>query len=152
MAARATGRYAAAVREDAPTSCRGARHVRSITLGVALVVAGLALAQDPPKHIPGGVSVEIRGEVVELGCYLRDGARGEGHRACAMASLKNGGQPAIVQDQTGTLYPLAGATPASDPSPAARQHVAAHVLVRGQLFERNGGRALVVEELTRLGP
>jgi len=152
VAARATGRYAVGVRKDAPTSCRGARQVRGIALGVALVVAGVALAQDSPRRIPGGVSVEIRGEVVELGCYLRDGARGEGHRACAMACLKNGGQPAIVQDETGALFSLAGATPASDPSPAARQHIAAHVLVRGQLFERNGGRALVVEELTRLGP
>ena len=109
-------------------------------------------AQDAPQRIPGGETVEVRGEVVELGCYLRDGARGEGHRACALACLKNGGQLAIVQDETGTLYPLSGATPASDPSAAARQHVAAHVVVSGQLFERNGGRALVVEELTRLGP
>jgi hypothetical protein len=121
----------------------------SAVLGVA---ASAVVAQDAPKRIPGGESVELRGEVVELGCYLRDGARGEGHRACAMACLKNGGQLGLVQDDTGALYPFAGATPASDPSAAARQHVAAHVVVRGQLFERNGGRVLVVEELTRLGP
>lgn len=119
----------------------------------ALLLGASALAQDaPPKRIPGGQSIEIRGEVVELGCYLRDGARGEGHRACAMACLKSGGQLAIVQDDTGQLFPFAGATPASDPSAAARQHVAAHVVVRGQLFERNGGRVVVVEELTRLNP
>lgn len=120
-------------------------------LASVLLVAAPVLAQDaPPKRIPGGQSIEIRGEVVELGCYLRDGARGEGHRACAMACLKNGGQLGIVQDDTGVLFPLAGPTPASDPNAAARQHVAAHVFVRGQLFERNGARVVVVEELTRL--
>jgi hypothetical protein len=126
-------------------------HVGSALLAAVLLIAASVPAQDvPPKRIPGGRSIEIRGEVVELGCYLRDGARGEGHRACAMACLKNGGQLGIVQDDTGQLFPLAGATPASDPSAAARQHVAAHVFVRGQLFERNGARVVVVEELTRL--
>jgi len=123
-----------------------------VAAGLLLVAAALAAADEPPKHIPGGQVVEIRGEVVELGCYLRDGSRGEGHRACAQLCLKNGGQLAIVEDDTGTLYPLAGSTPASDPSAAARQHVAAHVAVRGQVFERSGSRVLVVEELTRLGP
>lgn len=117
-----------------------------------LLCAVAVAAQDAPKRIPGGESVELRGEVVELGCYLRDGARGEGHRACAMACVKNGGQLALVQDETGNLYPFAGPTPASDPNAAARQHVAAHVFVRGQVFERNGGRVLVVEEMTRLNP
>lgn len=117
-----------------------------------LLWAVAGAAQDAPKRIPGGESVELRGEVVELGCYLRDGARGEGHRACAMACVKNGGQLALVQDETGSLYPFAGPTPASDPNAAARQHVAAHVFVRGQVFERNGGRVLVVEEMTRLNP
>lgn len=126
--------------------------LRLLTGAVLLLAVSAAIAQDAPKAIPGGQSVELRGEVVELGCYLRDGARGEGHRACAMACLKNGGQLGLVQDDTGALYPFAGPTPASDPSAAARQHVAAHVVVRGQLFERNGGRVLVVEELTRLGP
>lgn len=142
MARWAAGGYVAAVHDV----------LRVLAITCALLAAGRATAQDAPKHIPGGTSVEIRGEVVELGCYLRDGARGEGHRACAMACIKNGGQLALVQDETGTLYPFAGATPASDPNAAARQHVAAHVVVRGQVFERNGGRVLVVEELTRLGP
>lgn len=154
MAASCAGRYARRVRTPRSTARRGTRGRNGPRLLAAalLAVASLAAADEPPKHIPGGRDVEIRGEVVELGCYLRDGSRGEGHRACAQTCLKNGGQLGIVADDTGELYPLAGSTPASDPSAAARQHVAAHVAVRGELFERAGSRVLVVEELNRLGP
>jgi hypothetical protein len=125
---------------------------RGLVVAAALAATiALAGAQEP-QPIPGGRAVEVRGEVVETSCYLRDGSRGEGHRACALVCLKNGGQLGIVEDGTGALYPLAGATPASDGSAPARQHVAAHVVVRGQVFERAGSRVLVVEELTRLGP
>jgi hypothetical protein len=130
---------------------------RLAPLPLALValaaLGGPALPEpDAPRRLAGGRTVEVRGEVVETSCYLRDGSRGEGHRACALTCLKNGGQLGIVEDDTGALYPLAGATPASDPSAAAREHIAAHVRVVGQLFERAGSRVLVVEELSRLGP
>ena len=131
---------------------RRASRVRAFAIACTLLWSWSAVAQDAPKQIPGGELVELRGEVVELGCYLRDGSRGEGHRACAIACVNNGGHLALVQDETGALYPFAGATPASNPNAAARQYVAAHVVVRGQVFERNGGRVLVAEGITRLGP
>lgn len=105
---------------------------------------------EPKLPISQGRAVEIRGEVVETSCYLREGKRGESHRACALRCLASGGQLAIVEDETATLYPLAGNTPASDPSAAARTHVAGHVLVSGRLFERAGGRVLVLEQIERL--
>jgi hypothetical protein len=106
--------------------------------------------ETPKLPISPSRSVEIRGEVVEASCYLREGKRGESHRACALRCLANGGQLAIVEDDTGTLYPLAGNTPASDPNAMARTHVANHVVVAGQLFERAGGRVLVIEQIQRL--
>ncbi|HEY8517773.1 MAG TPA: hypothetical protein VIS07_19870 [Candidatus Binatia bacterium] len=139
------------MRRDVPKRASAA----ILVLAVAPALAWLAHATtqpSEPKQIPGGRLVEIRGEVVETSCYLREGVRGEGHRACALVCLKNGGQLGIVEDDTGDLYPLAGSTPMSDPSAAAREHVAAHVVARGQVFERAGSRVLVVHELTRLGP
>jgi hypothetical protein len=141
-------------REPRAAATRRELTARSFLAGAIVLLLGAtgAAGDEPPKRIPGGQMVEIRGEVVELSCFLREGSRGESHRACAQASLKNGGQLGIVEDDSGALYPLAGGTPASDPSAAARQHVAAHVAVRGQVFERAGSRVLVVEELDRLGP
>lgn len=159
MALHAASRYRRAVRETprltVEAARRGSRASRLFTTAtVATVLAAtspFARAQDP-KPLGGGRTVEVRGEVVETSCFLRDGSRGEGHRACALICLKNGGQLGLVEDETGTLYPFAGATPSSDGSAPARQHVAAHVVVRGQVFERAGSRVLVVQDLTRLSP
>ncbi len=40
----------------------------------------------------------FRGEVVDLGCFLRQGARGEAHRACAQACLKRGVPAGLITD------------------------------------------------------
>lgn len=154
MAARAAARYGARVPARLAKRRILAVPGRALVAALALATSAAALpsASTGPTEIPGGRAIELRGEVVEMGCYLRDGARGEGHRTCALSCLKSGAQLGIVEDDTGTLYPLAGSTPASDPSAAAREHVAAHVAVRGLLFERAASRVLVVQELTRLGP
>lgn len=109
-----------------------------------------ARSEPAPGPVRPGHEIELRGEVVEIGCYLRDGSRGEGHKPCALTCLKNGGQLGIVEDGTGVLYPLAGAEPATDPSAAVREQIAAHVLVRGRVYERAGSRVLVAESVDRL--
>ncbi|HZR80674.1 MAG TPA: hypothetical protein VFD92_06230 [Candidatus Binatia bacterium] len=110
---------------------------------------GASAGPEPPALVLGR-AIEIRGEVVDLEGYLRDGRRGEAHRAAALASIARGGSLAIVEDDTGTLYPLAGDTPASDPSAAVRDFVAQHVAVTGRVYERARGRVLVVERVQRL--
>ena len=115
-----------------------------------LAAVGSAIAEDPPRGVRPGRDTIVRGEVVEVSCYLRDGRRGESHKPCALTCLKNGGQLGIVEDDSGTLYPLAGAAPATDPSAALREHIAEHVAVRGRVYERAGGRVLVADDVERL--
>ncbi len=119
---------------------------------LALIAASAGWAQDDPRGVRPGRPVEIRGEVVEVGCFLRDGMRGESHKSCALACLKNGGQLGIVEDGTGRLFALAGAHPGSDPSAGVREQIAAHVAARGRLYEKAGSRILVLETVERLDP
>ena len=127
--------------------------LRPLHIAVAslAVCATVGWSQEDPRGVRPGHAVEIRGEVVGIGCYLRDGSRGESHKACALTCLKNGGQLGIVEDGTGVLYPLAGAQPATDPSAGLREQIAAHVAVRGRLYERAGSRVLVLEQQEDLG-
>ncbi|MDG2303067.1 MAG: hypothetical protein P8R42_00205 [Candidatus Binatia bacterium] len=121
-----------------------------VFLGISFAATPSTIAENTPRGVRPGNPIELRGEVVEVGCYLRDGSRGEGHKACALRCLKNGGQLGIVEDGTGVLYPLAGSEPATDPSAAAREQIAEHVAVHGRVYERAGSRVLVVDDLERI--
>ena len=52
-----------------------------------------------------GVAKEttITGEVVDVACFLKSGARGPDHQVCAEACAKNGGTLGILTED-GTLY------------------------------------------------
>jgi hypothetical protein len=117
---------------------------------VALAPAAATAEPKRPLPVAPGREVTLEGEVVDFECYLRDGSRGERHKSCALACRKNGGSLAIVEDRTGDLYPVAGNTAASDPGAAVAEHIGTRVAVRGQLYERAGGRILVVERAERL--
>lgn len=113
--------------------------------------ASSAAPTPEPAPVVNGREIELRGEVVELDCYVREGRRGESQRACALPSLAHGGSLAVVADDSGLLYPLAGDTPASDPNAAVRDLLAQHVAITGRLYERAHGRVLVIDEVHRLG-
>ena len=75
-----------------------------ITLGLLAVVlcAGpltMALADE------GGEKVTVKGEVVDLACWVAHGAQGEEHAKCAKACAK-GGQPIGLLTADGTVYLL----------------------------------------------
>jgi hypothetical protein len=122
---------------------------------VAIATAARVGAAPPPTPEPQTVTigkpVVVRGEVVETSCFLRDGKRGEGHRACALVCLKNGGQLGIVEDTSGTFYSLATNAPGTDPNAAVKEFVAQHVSVDARLYERGGQKMLVIQRVQRLG-
>ncbi len=155
-------------------TCRRGRRARPgiwAALLLGLIGATAARAQEPsatPAATPPagpsrnvdaaarvtehGREREIIGEVVELGCYLRDGARGLGHRPCALTCSRAGAPLGIVEDDTDELYPAALRGPASDVRTLLEDHRAARVRTSGRVYERAGGRLFVVEHLERLSP
>jgi hypothetical protein len=126
-----------------------------MSLFTALVASFVLLAASPesaPLPVTPGRPVSIRGEVVEVSCFLRDGRRGVGHKSCALTCLKNGGELGIVEDGSGNLYLLAGRSPATNPSQPVIELVAEHVAATGTLYERAGSRILVIDNVERLDP
>lgn len=128
-----------------------------------LAILGLALSamygalpgeatERPSRPLPVSPAREVtlEGEVVDFECYLRDGSRGQQHRVCALNCRKSGGSLALVEDRTGALYPIAGATAASDPGAAVADFIGTRIAVQGRLYERSGARILVVERAERL--
>src|SRR5437867_11444902 len=61
----------------------------------ALLVFGALIAFGQPK----GDKVTVKGEVVDLWCYLEGGDRGADHKTCAIACAKAGNPIGLVTDK-----------------------------------------------------
>src|SRR5258706_6699475 len=70
---------------------------------LALLIGGARFLGAQPK----GERATIKGEVVDLWCYLEGGDRGPAKKDCAMACAK-AGNPIGVLDAKGNLYVTAG--------------------------------------------
>jgi hypothetical protein len=91
--------------------------------------------------------VSLTGEVVDVSCYLQSGARGEGHKACAVACAKAGG-PLGILTKSGKLYVsvlpddhLAG------PNQKLMDYIAENVTVKGVVRSKGGVNGLMITEV-----
>jgi nucleoid-associated protein YgaU len=92
----------------------------------------------------GAVAKTIVGEVVEPGCYLVNGAKGEGHKECAMACAKAGQTLAILEKKTNKLYLTINGRPGDDPNKLLVDHIAQTVTVKGKVYTRGGIPGIVI--------
>src|SRR3982751_6479499 len=75
--------------------------ILAITMGTVLIGTTLLRAQ------PKGERITVKGEVVDLWCYLEGGDRGPAKKQCATACAKSG-NPIGILDTAGNLYVAAG--------------------------------------------
>ena len=122
---------------------------RLIYCAVALMVAGLymkavpSLAYDDPKQ------VTITGEIIDQPCYVgKNGARGEGHKNCALACAKRGNQMAIVDDSN-AIYSITGDY-AANKNEKLIPFVAEAVEVKGTVTEKDGQKWINVSSIKKL--
>lgn len=116
------------------------RMKRTILLAIS-VAAGLVLAHDEPK----GKAISITGVVVDSGCYMSHGGKGDKHVACAVACAKNGVPLAIVDD-AGKLY-LPVATDHTNQNKKLMEFVEKKVKVDGTLVEKGGISGIAIKSV-----
>jgi len=122
----------------------------TLALGVLLLLAAAISVQaadqtkTATKEAPKTVS--LTGEIVDMGCYLSEGAHGEQHKSCATMCI-NGGMPMGLLTSDGKLYLLTMSHDNADPFNSAKKMAAEQVTITGVLEERNGMKALQVNEL-----
>jgi len=87
----------------------------------------------------------LKGEVVDLMCYLDHGAKGEKHKGCAEKCIKGGGPVGLLVGEQ--LYLVIGDHEAINDKLAAK--AAQTITLKGKVVERNGmkmiEKAVVVE-------
>ncbi len=91
----------------------------------------------------------LQGELVDMGCYLGMGAKGADHRSCALKCI-SGGMPMGLLTADGKLYLLTESHDSADPYIAAKAMAADQITVTGQVFEKDGIKAIEVKEIKDL--
>ncbi len=91
----------------------------------------------------------LRGEVVDLHCYVTRGERGAAHAGCANACIGRGVTPAFVAED-GRVFLLLAERPVSVKDAVAGL-AGETVVARGVVYERDGVRALQLKAVEKLG-
>ncbi len=118
------------------------RKVFKHIIGVAatLFVATAALAQ------PKGPTVTVKGEVVDLWCYLEGGDHGDKHKECATTCAK-AGNPIGIVDAKGNVYVAVGIEDHQTGQSALIDKMSRNVTATGTLVKKGGTQVLYVKSV-----
>jgi hypothetical protein len=112
---------------------------------VVVLGAGLAISALRGAESSGGGSTQtIKGEVVDLMCYVDHGAKGEKHKGCATKCIKGGGPVGLLTADDQLYLVIGDHAPVND---KLADKAAQTVTLKGKVVERNGMRMIENAEL-----
>jgi len=117
-----------------------------LTVLATLALVGLAAALYRPALAEGdGEAVTVKGEIVDLACYLPRGEKGRGpaHEECAQMCAQ-GGAPLGVLDDAGHVLLLLEDHEKPAPYKDAKKLAGGHAEITGKKVDRGGLPGLVV--------
>lgn len=121
--------------------------MKTMILVLAFALAGAAHA-DEHKHeqhktdAKAGATTTMKGEIVDLNCYMTHGGSGEKHAKCAKQCVAGGAPMGLVTDKG--LYLLVGDHAAEKAFAAAKELAGGKAAVTGKVSNKGGLQALVV--------
>ena len=122
-----------------------------LSLAVGLGLAWSHEGRHDSEHGSGGKEVTVKGELVDMACYMAHEGRGKKHGECGKMCVKNGAPLGLVTPD-GKVYLLIedhSTSKASKPYAQAKEMVAQTAIIKGDMYERGGVRALAVESVTK---
>lgn len=94
----------------------------------------------------------IKGEVIDVSCYVAEGAKGDAHKECAIACIKAGQPAGILEEGTGKVYVAAKEEDhMKNPGIELLPYAAKMVEVKGSVNERGGVATIDVKEIKEIG-
>jgi hypothetical protein len=122
-------------------------------LAIALLSTAIGAAAPTPPRGSAPKPVTIKGEIIDMGCYLSRGLRGAAHQECALKCLMSG-IPMGLMTADSTIYLLTQnhdrameprSYPPPDPFAVCKANAANQMLVTGLVWERDGIKELEVK-------
>ncbi len=115
--------------------------------GIESATAQEASKAGAAKKSPPAKETTIKGEVVEISCYLAHGAKGDNHRGCGVACAKSG-SPLGILTKDGKLYvSVLPDDHKTAPNAILMEHVAHQVEATGIIREKNGLRGMMITKV-----
>jgi hypothetical protein len=97
---------------------------------------------------PKGEKVTVKGEVVDLWCYLEGGDRGADHKKCAVTCAKAGNPIGLVTDKD-EVYVLMGIKDHQPGKDIFIDKMAETVTVEGTLVKKGGTQVIYVSSINK---
>ena len=91
-------------------------------------------------------TMTVKGEVLDMNCYMDHGAHGAKHSECAATCIKNGG-PVGILSTDGKVYLIVADHSNEDPYDEVKKHPGENIELTGRYSNRNGVQALIVESM-----
>lgn len=94
----------------------------------------------------------IKGEVIDVSCYVSHGAKGESHKDCTIGCIKAGQPAGILEEGTGKVYVAAKEDDhMTSPGLQLVPYAAKMVEVQGVIHERGGVATIDVRKIMEIG-
>ena len=111
-----------------------------VVIALSTALAGTALLHAQPK----GERITLKGEVVDLWCYLEGGDRGEAKKQCATACAK-AGNPVGILDSAGNLYVAAGLKDHQPAQTMLLSRMSDQVTATGTVVKKGGVQMIYID-------
>jgi len=119
----------------------------------AAVCSGLAWSHEghDAEHGTGGKEITVKGELVDMACYIAHEGKGAKHADCGKMCVL-GGSPLGILTSDGAVYLLVedhSSAKSKKPFSEAKKLVAETVTIKGDMYQRGGVQAIVVESVAK---
>ncbi len=123
----------------------------SILANSALLVGVSAMLAFPAINLlaadnSGAETKTIKGEVVDLMCYLDHGAKGEKHKGCASKCIKSGGPVGLLTSDDQVYLVVGEHKPIND---ELAEKAAQTVTLKGKVVEKSGMKMIENAQLVQ---
>jgi hypothetical protein len=88
-------------------------------------------------------TLTVKGEVLDMNCYMDHGAHGAKHTECASTCLKNGG-PVGILTANGKVYLIVANHSNEDPYDEVKKHPGETIQISGTYANRGGVQAVII--------
>lgn len=109
----------------------------------ALVLALASLSWSP--RVAAQEAVTVRGEILDLTCYLSKGSKGARHKTCAKMCAEKG-LPMGILTESGEVFLLIEDHDDPEPYDALKKLAGRDAEISGKRYEKDGLRSILVQE------